>query len=241
MKCNRLRYSFSFLLFILCVMLVCGKFKNTQGADEYLKFIHIPKTAGTTIENISKKNGIKWGKFDNENLNPKGSYSCSSFWHDPNRYVSKKSRDETFCVIRDPVQRLISEYKYMYPYDKQKLNKEDYFTATKLNAWISYVVEKKLYITGGNDCHLIPQTNYVYDVDGKRSCDNLLRFEYLNDDFNKLMKTKNLAHLELNEIHNKSSTHLQPELTHNDITPENMEKIKEIYHKDFALLETMNN
>ena len=29
-----------------------------------LKFIHITKTAGTTIENLAKANNINWGRFD---------------------------------------------------------------------------------------------------------------------------------------------------------------------------------
>ena len=31
-----------------------------------LKFIHITKCAGTTIENIGKKNNILWGRFYTE-------------------------------------------------------------------------------------------------------------------------------------------------------------------------------
>ena len=31
-----------------------------------LKFIHITKTAGTTIENLGLKKNIKWGRFHKE-------------------------------------------------------------------------------------------------------------------------------------------------------------------------------
>ena len=32
-------------------------------------FIHIPKTAGTSIENAAKSAGIVWGRFNRNNLN----------------------------------------------------------------------------------------------------------------------------------------------------------------------------
>ena len=34
--------------------------------DKQLHFIHIPKNAGTTIENLAKENNILWGRFDKE-------------------------------------------------------------------------------------------------------------------------------------------------------------------------------
>ena len=34
-----------------------------------LKFIHITKTGGTTIEEIGKENNIKWGRFHKEYKN----------------------------------------------------------------------------------------------------------------------------------------------------------------------------
>ena len=38
-----------------------------------LKFIHITKTGGTTIEEIGKENNINWGRFHKEYKN----------WHEP--------------------------------------------------------------------------------------------------------------------------------------------------------------
>lgn len=45
-----------------------------------LKFIHITKCAGTTIENLGKKNNILWGKFHKE----------YGWWHEIFTCKSKK-------------------------------------------------------------------------------------------------------------------------------------------------------
>ena len=67
-----------------------------------LKFIHITKCAGTTIENIGKKNNILWGRFHKE-------YG----WHHeifPNKIPKLKLKYDWFVVVRNPYERLISEF-----------------------------------------------------------------------------------------------------------------------------------
>ena len=75
-----------------------------------LEFTHIPKNAGTSIENAGKKAGICWGRFSlfhNRKM-------CST-WHQPPR-INKDLHQgkKTFCVIRDPKERIVSEYRYRW-------------------------------------------------------------------------------------------------------------------------------
>ena len=67
-----------------------------------LKFIHITKYAGTTIENIGKKNNILWGKFHTE----------YGWYHEnfSNKNEKLKLKYDWFMVIRNPYERLISEF-----------------------------------------------------------------------------------------------------------------------------------
>lgn len=210
--------------------------------NEYLKFIHIPKNAGSSIEDIGTKTGMVWGRFDKTTNPKKTNYKCS-IWHDPLRYAND-SREETFCVIREPIERLISEYKYIYKMNKgnvQTTYKEvEYFTPKILNAWISDVIKKNYHKNGELDCHLIPQADFVYDTDGKKSCDSMLRFEHIESDFDNLMQKKDLGHIKWG-AQNSNRSNVKVNLSSDDINDENMEKLKKIYEKDFILYKSSND
>ena len=214
-------------------------FRRPRHSEQFLEFIHIPKNAGTTIENIANEEGIKWGRFKpkfRETLTDK-SNGCA-YWHTPPRNFDKKTSpyatDETFCVIRDPVERLISEYKYRFRDGHDSAGV--YFTPYSLNKWIELVIKEDFHLSGKMNCHHLPQSQYVFDENGVRTCDNILRFDYLNDDFTNLMKEHDLEHLKLDTKHNISSSHNQPELRPDDITQENMKRIQSVYKDDFELL-----
>ena len=67
-----------------------------------LKFIHITKCAGTFIEKIGFKNGYKWGYYHKE----------YGWWHEifTNKSESLKSKYDWFVVVRNPYDRILSEY-----------------------------------------------------------------------------------------------------------------------------------
>ena len=71
-----------------------------------LKFIHITKCAGTSIENIGYENNIHWGRFHKE----------YGYWHVKfvfkNEFLKKKY--DWFVVVRNPYDRLISEFYCKY-------------------------------------------------------------------------------------------------------------------------------
>ena len=67
-----------------------------------LKFIHITKCAGTSIEDIGKKNDICWGRYHKE----------YNWWHEPfiNLKKSLKKKYDWFVVVRNPYTRILSEF-----------------------------------------------------------------------------------------------------------------------------------
>ena len=67
-----------------------------------LKFIHITKCAGTSIEDVGKENNILWGRFHKE----------YGWWHEIfiNKSKELKLKYDWFVVIRNPYERLISEF-----------------------------------------------------------------------------------------------------------------------------------
>ncbi len=109
-----------------------------------LSFLHIPKAAGSSIENAALKRGIFWGRFDRTlERNELG----VSRWHYPQKTLFKG-----FCVIRNPYERVISQFRHEHETNDYDEN--------KLNAW----VEKKFELLRANpnlsDGHFIPQVNF---------------------------------------------------------------------------------
>ena len=112
------------------------KIKNTN-----LTFIHIPKTGGTSIEDIGNKYNYSWGRYNEKfnNILTGNVYRgvpivhCSP-WHIPpyltynfnfTSIVGQSINDddddndslyankETFCIVRNPYTRVISEWNYL--------------------------------------------------------------------------------------------------------------------------------
>ena len=82
-----------------------------------IKFVHISKTGGSTIEEIGLKHGMKWGQFDNEYLNKDyiKLLNCSS-WHTPIKYYRYNPYKDNilFTVVRNPYDRVLSEFYCPY-------------------------------------------------------------------------------------------------------------------------------
>ena len=95
---------------------------------DVLQFIHIPKTGGTTVEKIGARYGARWGAQKAEwtrdshpdcPLGCLGTWQSCSPWHLPLATFRSRgesggvnSLQETFCIVRDPVQRAISQFSF---------------------------------------------------------------------------------------------------------------------------------
>eukprot|EP01084_Bolivina_argentea_P063453 115859_1 len=105
-------------------------------SNKQLSFIHIPKNAGTTVENLGFKNGYHWalryrppqnihintGPFGlcqhSQNIVNLSNQCCCSHWHTPPSYMILNynlsyynlSNHNLFSIVRNPIHRFISEY-----------------------------------------------------------------------------------------------------------------------------------
>ena len=219
-------------LLILIVYIIAVKRRATRDGsttiERFLEFIHIPKNAGTTIENIAQENGVRWGRFNPDDRKFVTEGNCT-YWHIPPKYYkagSKYENDETFCVIRNPYDRMVSEYAYRHKGDASKDN------AVSMNQWLREHLNESHVQKGKLNCHFIPQSEYVHGGYGKRTCDHPLRFENLTSEFNALMREKNVnLVMPENKRDNKSNF----SLTAKDIDPENRRLIEEYYKDDIRL------
>ena len=235
----------SILIFILLFIFVFNIIENFA-----LKFVHIPKNAGTSIETIALKNNITWGfrdwtKKNEDNKLIKNSWDCFKKsgnwinrstnnnvknnmgcypWHktpdELGRTIYKKD-DELFCVVRNPYDKIISAYKYA---NGKRASKEG------LNTFIKDKLTHFKKNERWNGCHILPQYKYTH---GNIKCDHILKFENLENDLKKLnenYENKNINNIKL-EKNNKSKSKLNT----NDLTQESKDLIYKVYKKDFEL------
>jgi hypothetical protein len=234
------KYSLYALLLIFVIFTIAMKSLNKRNMigerimETFLEFIHIPKNAGTTIENIGNESGLRWGRFSPEDRNFVTEGNCT-YWHIPPKYYkpgSKYDTDETFCVIRNPYDRMVSEYAYRHSHDSSKDNAAD------MNAWLREHLNEMHVKKGMMNCHFIPQSEYMNSSHGKRSCTYPLKFENLTSEFNDLMRKKGI-NVVMPE--NKRDNQSNFSLSANDIDSVNKGLISEYYRDDIELWSSLSN
>jgi len=214
--------------------------KSSEGAagadDTNLEFIHIPKNAGSTIEDAGFRYGYSWGRYKFTHCEassltqlsteswrmycenaPRLKLPCNRWHIPPAAYAFYEALPykgkETFCVVRHPYAKVISEILYgaiMHPTstapcvgccDAPALNERVKIMSAMLNQTLGQPWEGRLFYDGTwsppsgtsshDDCHWIPQTHYTngpeYVQNGLApKCDHVLRFENLEADWDEL-------------------------------------------------------
>lgn len=243
-----------FLIILLYLLIKKSKLEGffSLSQNQQLEFVHIPKNAGTSIENAANKVGIKWGfkqwTKSGADLNNHGFnlFKMPGNWINSKYNVQHltKNKINTNCFPWHEIPDNMPEEIYgknvktfcvvRDPYTKivsaYKYWRGKTANSTDLNNFITQRLTgldsnpEKIWWNSG---HILPQNLYTH---GNRKCDYIIRFENLDTEFDELMKKFNIEGVKL-EKNNKSAKTVSAK----DLTEESKFLIQQAYKKDFEL------
>jgi hypothetical protein len=150
--------------------------------DKNKLFIHIPKTAGTSVRHFLLQNNLeKW------NRNPVFTYHDPIFLLEQNNDLSNTFK---FTVIRNPYTRAYSHYKHIQKYKNFDKSFNDFLNIIRINGHVTITGTNQLDYVKFNELYPLisfRQSFYLYDLSGVLSIDKIYRKERLHDfenDFN---------------------------------------------------------
>jgi len=131
----------------------------TKG-DKKVLFLHIPKTGGTTVENVFYRNGwdVSLTGYNGDYVDhiESGGNRSYSLTHLPVETLDKlldgEKFDEIFTVVRHPVDRMVSEYNFRIE-DRARLGEFD--------EWFEWAIAQYEKDPWFNDNHMRPQEDYI--------------------------------------------------------------------------------
>lgn len=192
-----------------------------------LKFIHITKTGGTSIEDCAIEKNIRFGRFHlkyRSLLYPRANTQYHCFF--PDIPESLRTQNDWFMVVRNPYDRILSEYHCewggtdKYGFKNNAQNQCIY----KMNQYIQTCILNR----NPKGDHYSEQYKYLDSSENVKI--HIIKFENLKKDFNALMKQYNID-LTLNIHHNKNVKRFSV----SDFSKTTIRLINSIYEPDFRL------
>ena len=187
-----------------------------------LLFIHIPKNAGTTIENIfsmygnensiwqGKENNINGIKFAPQHLN----YTLLTKTYPHINFNSMIK----FTFVRNPYNRVVSLFNWNLKHKYYTPKFDNKFTNKEFNNFL------KTFISKQDSSHKLPQ-NFYFDCD----YDFVGRVENFKEDFSRFLKIYNIPIVYKGEHFNKTNSNQ----ILNNLSLENINLINKLYEEDF--------
>jgi len=196
-------------------------------------FIHVPKNAGTSVQNALLNYSNYACRFQNTQLMyyfkklVGNNYYLTTFGKhipvsDLKSIIGKKwDNYRSFAVCRNPYDRLVSRYHYFKHVDGSYENR-------KFKSFSSF----KEHVMSLNDKTWNDLQTWYISSDGKIGVDHLLRFESLEDDWKKLLKDLNMPPIELFTKNRSPRATNHMEYYDQEI----LDKVNQLFKYDFEML-----
>lgn len=263
---------------------------DTNNREHCLKFMHIPKTGGSTVELV----GLAYAKaerpysfyldmvFENisqhENAHarqgqkPRTALEIYNDFHDPTFLypIYMHTRPEykwwkepggfkctahappmegsearayysdgctNFCVVRDPLQRLLSTWVFDH-YTTLPWSKKETCTPSEFHKYVVKVQRFKFAMQYFPLCHLVPQVQMVYGAESlaaskQKFCHRVLRYEHFEEEFDALMKEFGRSDVRLSNAPPKFGSRKDCDLTEDDVLQSTKDVIYDLYRADY--------
>uniref|UniRef100_A0A7S3Z7U4 Sulfotransferase domain-containing protein n=1 Tax=Lotharella globosa TaxID=91324 RepID=A0A7S3Z7U4_9EUKA len=201
-----------------------------------LQFIHIPKCAGSSVEDMGAEYGFSWGRHNLQDTVLRAEHpKCMGAQYYHGVPVGKKSEStKTFCIVRDPYERTISQIKWELTCGGRHAPCP---SADLLNELIQTQLDRNM-VERQWPCHWVQQYLYV------KNCDHVLRHAHLDEDIAKLAQHYGVD-FRMGETHEMNDgTNLgngECKLNTSMLSKETMVRLEKEYHLDAELLTWLND
>lgn len=191
-----------------------------------LFFIHNPKCAGSTIEQIGFTYGIRWGRFVKVYPSKDTPYCMKSDWHKPlwEYCLREIYGKKIFTIIRNPYDKMLSSF---YCTRGNNIFTKDPYQITdkvEFNKIIRQVIDFK---------YTFPQIDFAY-VDGQKVADYILKLETLASDFNFMCRQNELLINECEIDKYKVNTSYKKIFSKYDFDSQTVDLINKKFEADFV-------
>ena len=207
-------------------------------------FIHIPKCAGQSIENIFLRDlGLNWQERHPLLLRPrkakeKGPERLAHLYAEEYfkfGYIPKEKYDKffKFSIFRNPVDRILSEINYQ---KIPKKNSKNFNGIKSVEEYISKVI--KLNKFSDLRRHISPQVKFLYDSEtNKLLVDKIIPFDELNHEVPKILQKKLKVFLEVPKINSSKNKLWVKE----ELSPGDLSFLYDFYESDFKFLKNLKS